>query len=81
MIPLVWRDLIDYLRDAVPDIRLEPLWFPNQPVQNDGAVGPGIYLRYWYLEPFLNVAYKPGEHQSTTELQTRDGHSFDWGNL
>ena len=42
MVPPFWTDEICNVGDSISNIGFEPSWIPNEPVEDNSAVSPGV---------------------------------------
>ena len=64
---------------SITNIRFEMPWVARQPVENDGAISPGISIVEGQMKNFIDMVEKLSKKVCTTELQTRNGQALDFG--
>ena len=67
MIPSIWWNVLNDRGYSVADIRLEMPWVARQPVEDDGAISPGINISEGEMKDFIDMVEKLRDHRALNE--------------
>ena len=55
MVPSFWTDEISNVGDSISNVGFEPSRIPNEPVEDNSAISPGVDGAEGYLEHLANM--------------------------